>query len=280
MALVDFHMHMGNLFREGYPDAPPLGVEQLVDWMDRNGIELGVLLPLESPEGSWGYFLNEEAVAARNRYPERFIAFMCVDPRYPRAATHIDHFVERHGCRGFGEHVNGLAFDDPLNKIIYAKCNEHRLPLVFEIDSAFCFDEVGLPRLESCLKQFPDIAWVGHGPAFWSAISGDDPRGGYPPGPVTPGGAVDRLLADYDNLYADLSAGSGHNAMARDPEFTLGFIDRHWRKLLWGSDIVGVHQDIPQVAWFRDLELPEMQRDAIGRENARRVLRLDSTPRR
>lgn len=275
MGLVDFHMHMGHLFREGYPHAPPLGVEQLVDWMDRHGIELGVLLPLESPEGSWGYFLNEEAVAARNRYPERFVAFMCVDPRYPRAVEHIDHFVERHGCRGFGEHVNGLAFDDPLDKIIYAKCNEHQLPLVFEIDAAFCYDEVGLPRLESCVQEFPDITWVGHGPAFWSAISGDDPREGYPSGRVTPGGAVDRLLGEYENVYADLSAGSGYNAMARDPEFTQGFIERHWRKLLWGSDIVGVHQDIPQMAWFRDLDLGEKQREAIGRGNARRVLNLD-----
>ena len=128
--MIDFHMHMGNLYREGYPKHPPSTVHQLVDWMDRSGIDIGVLLPLESPEGSWGYFLNEEAVAARNAYPERLIAFLCVDPRYPCAAEHIDYFVEKHGCRGFGEHVNGLSFDDPRNKKIYAKCNEHKLPLV------------------------------------------------------------------------------------------------------------------------------------------------------
>ncbi len=273
--MIDFHVHMGNLFREAYPARPPLTVRQLVDWMDRVGIEVGVLLPLESPEGAWGYFLNEEAVAARNTYPERLIAFLCVDPRYPRAAEHIDYFVEKHGCRGFGEHVNGLAFDDPLNKVIYAKCNEHRLPLVFEINAGLCHDEPGLPRLASCLREFPDVMFVGHGPAFWSAISADDPREGYPTGRVKPGGAVDRLMAEYDNLYADLSAGSGYNAMTRDPEFTQGFLERHWRKLLWGSDIVGVGDPHPQVTWMRTVEIPEAMREAIAGGNARRLLELD-----
>lgn len=272
--MIDFHMHMGNLAREGYPERPPLTVHQLVDWMDRSGITQGVLLPLESPEGSWGYFLNEEAVAARNLYPERLIAFLCVDPRYPEAERHIEYFVEKHGCRGFGEHVNGLAFDDPKNLRLYAKCNEHRLPLLFEISPDLCYDDPGLPKLERCLKEFPQVTWIGHGPAFWSAISADDPRQGYPKGRIKPGGAVDRLLAGYENLYADLSAGSGYNAMSRDPDFTLGFLERHYRKLLWGSDIVFVNQEIPQVSWWRTLKVSKEIRSAIADENARRVLHL------
>ena len=274
--MIDFHVHLGNLYRQGYPDRPPLTVHQLIDRMDREGVDIGVLLPLESPEGSWGYFLTEEAVAARNLYPERLIAFVCVDPRYPCAAEFVDYFVEKHGCTGFGEHVNGLAFDDPLNKVIYAKCDERRLPLVFEINTTLCYDEVGLPRLETCLKEFPNVTWVGHGPAFWTAISAHDPRAGYPNDPVKPGGALDRLLADYDNLYADLSAGSGYNAMTRDPAFTRGFIHRNWRKLLWGTDLVGVGDELPQVQWLRTLEVVPEVRHAIAEGNARRVLGLDS----
>ncbi len=272
--MIDFHMHMGTLFRESYPERHSLGVEQLVNWMDREGIDQGVLLALESPEGGWGYLLSEEVVAARNRFPDRIIPFLCVDPRYPRAEQFIDYFVERHGCQGFGEHVNGLAFDDPLNLRLYAKCNEHALPIVFEISSGYCWDEEGLPRLESCLKAYPRVTFVGHGPGFWSAISADDPREGYPKGPVKPGGAVDRLLADYENLYADLSAGSGYNALTRDPGFTEGFIERHWKKLLWGTDIVAPGQEHPQLAWIRALDAPEEVRYAISEGNARRVLKL------
>lgn len=277
--LIDFHAHIGRLRREAYPEQPPLTPAQLVDRMNRDGIAQAVLLPLESPEGGWGYSLTEDAVAARDEYPERFIAFVCVDPRYPNACEFIEYHVTRNGCRGFGEHVNGLPFDDPLNMAIYEKCDELALPLVFEISSHYCMDDVGLPRLEKCLRAFPNITWVGHGPAWWSAISADDPRGGYPPEPIQPGGALDRLLSEYGHLYADLSAGSGWNAIARDPDFFAGFIGRHWRKLLFGTDIVYPNQDLPQVAWFHQLELSAEMREAIGAGNARRVLSLDSASR-
>jgi hypothetical protein len=273
--MIDFHVHIGNMYRERYPQHSPRSPQQLIDRMNREGIVISVLLPLESPEGSWGYFLTEEAVAARDLYPERLIAFCCVDPRYPLAAEFIEHFVRQRGCKGFGEHVNGLAFDDERNKIIYAKCDEHGLPLVFEISPGLCYDAVGLPRLERCLREFRNVKFVGHGPGFWAAISGDDDgKGGYPKRPIAPGGAVDRLLAEYDNLYADLSAGSGYNAMTRDPEFAAGFIARHWRKLLFGTDCLGPEQPMPQVQWLRGLEVASAAREAIAAGNARRLLDL------
>jgi predicted TIM-barrel fold metal-dependent hydrolase len=277
--MIDFHAHFGNLARERYPEISPLSVHQLVDRMNREGIDLAVLLPLESPEGSWGYLLTEQAVEARNTYPERFIAFLCVDPRYPLAGQFIDHFVQQHGCRGFGEHVNGLAFDHPLNMALYAKCDAYRLPLVFEIDKTrYCHDDVGLPRLERCLRAFPNVKWCGHGPGFWAAISGDDDgQPGYPSGPVAPGGALDRLLAEYDNLYLDLSAFSGYNALTRDPAFTQGFVARHWRRMLLGTDIVHANDRLPILDWLRTLDVPDEIRLAIADANARRVLGIDPT---
>jgi predicted TIM-barrel fold metal-dependent hydrolase len=282
--MIDIHAHFGNLYREGYPERPPLTAHQLVDRMNREGIDVAVLLPLESPEGGWGYLLTEDAVEARRLYPERFIAFVCADPRYPGAPRLIDRFVREHGCMGFGEHVNGLAFDDPLNMRLYAKCDEHGLPLVFESNhNGYCHDEVGLPRLERCLKEFRRVKWCGHGPGFWAAISGgDDGRPGYPKGPITPGGALDRLMAEYDHLYLDLSAMSGYNALTRDPDFTRGFVERHWRRMLFGTDIVGANQDLPIVRWLRDLDVSAEVRQAIADGNARRLLGLasDSTARR
>ena len=274
--MIDFHTHFGNLQRERYPAEPGLTAHQLVDRMNREGIDLAVLLPLESPEGSWGYLLTEEVVQARNLYPERFIAFCCVDPRYPLAEDFIDYYVSRHGCRGFGEHVNGLAFDDPLNLRLYAKCDEHGLPLVFEISKTqYCHDDVGLPRLERCLRDFGRVAWCGHGPGFWAAISGDDDgKPGYPAGPIAPGGAIDRLMAGYDNLYLDLSAHSGYNAMVRDPDFCLGFVERHWPRMLLGTDIVGPNRDMPILRWLRELDIADDVRAAIAGGNARRLLGL------
>jgi len=275
--MIDFHAHFGNFTRVDDPAKPTLGAERLVEIMDREGIDQAVLLPLESPDWGGGYCLTEEVLAARDRDPERFVAFVCADPRYPHALKFIEDCVAHRGCLGFGEHVCGLALDDPLNLRLYGKCDELALPLVFEIARpAICNDTPGLPRLERCLREFGHVKWCGHGPHFWTAISGDDGKFPvpYPGGRVTPGGAIDRLMAEYDNLYLDLSGQSGYNAMTRDPEFTLGFIERHWRKMLFGTDICYANETPPIIKWMRTVPISEVQREAIADGNARRLLGL------
>jgi predicted TIM-barrel fold metal-dependent hydrolase len=274
--MIDFHLHLGNFYRLDYPRILPLTAEALVDKMDREGIDLGVLLPLESPEVG-GYMLTEQAVAARDLYPDRFLAFCCVDPRFPRALEFIDYAVTHWGCVGFGEHLNGLALDDPKNMALYAKCAEHNLPVLFDMNADACWDDPGLPRLERCLQQFPTVPFLGHGPRFWQALSGDDEGCCvlYPPGPVAPGGAVDRLATAYDNLWLDLSARSGYNALTRDPDYAAGFVARHWKKMLLGTDYYAPHHPMLQVQWLRELNVSEEIREAIGAGNARRLLGLD-----
>ena len=55
-------------------------------------------------------------------------------------------------------------------------------------------------------------------------------------GKIVPGGITDRYLADYPNMYGDLSAGSGLNALTRDEDHARQFLKRHQDKLLYGSD--------------------------------------------
>ncbi len=272
--LIDFHVHLGNCFRHEYPRGRRSpSVHGLVEWMDRNEIEMAVLLPLESPEVHvGGYYLSEDAIEDRDLYPERLIAFCCFDPRMRDLPALMDAFIERHGARGFGEALNGLAFDNELNLPIYEKCAEHGIPYLFDMGPTYCRDERGLPRLERMLQRFPQCQFVGHGPAFWTAISGDDPREGYPDGPIEPGGAIDRLMAGHENLWLDMSAGSGHNAMTRDAEFARGFIERHWRRMLFATDYFIVGQSVPNIEWFRSLDISRKQREAIGSGNARRLL--------
>ena len=275
MGIIDFHVHMGNLFRNRYPSIE-LSVHQLIDHMNRHDIDISVLLPCESPEAAPGYFLTQEALRARDIYPDRLIAFVSVDPRMPHSTDQIRIFIDRYGCLGFGELINSLPFDDPLNRGIYAICDEYGLPLVFDMNRTYCWDDPQLTRLERCLKEFPGCKFVGHGPAFWAAISADNEgTGGYPRGPVVPGGPVDRLLGEYENLYADISARSGYNAMTRDPQFTVGFVNRHWHKLLFGSDIMGPGWEVPQLRWLEELDVDRRKKEAIAYGNARRVLGLE-----
>ena len=57
----------------------------------------------------------------------------------------------------------------------------------------------------------------------------------YPTGPINRGGVTDKLRGDYANLFGDLAANSGNNAMSRDAAFTADFLRRHQDKLIFGS---------------------------------------------
>jgi predicted TIM-barrel fold metal-dependent hydrolase len=95
----------------------------------------------------------------------------------------------------------------------------------------------GYPRFDKILNAYPKTIFVGHADLFWAHISADVPTDrGYPTGPIKPGGLTDRWLSDFPNLYADMSANSGNNALARDPAFSRDFISRHRGKLIFGSD--------------------------------------------
>jgi predicted TIM-barrel fold metal-dependent hydrolase len=125
-------------------------------------------------------------------------------------------------------------------------------------------------NLERALAACPDTIFIGHAPGFWREISGDaanDPAA-YPQGPVIPRGKLYRLFNTYPNLYADLSAGSGRRALARDPKHALAFIERYQDRLLFGRDIYGGELD----ETLKTLELPETILTKIHSENALRLM--------
>src|SRR5262249_43277234 len=102
----------------------------------------------------------------------------------------------------------------------------------------------------------------------------------YPKGRVTPGGLTDRYLSDYANMYGDLSAASGLNALTRDEEFARDFLTRHRQKLLFGSDCsAGAGGGPPGLGAqimgaCRRLEADRQIEGQLLCENAKRVFRL------
>jgi predicted TIM-barrel fold metal-dependent hydrolase len=85
----------------------------------------------------------------------------------------------------------------------------------------------------------------------------------------------------YPNLWADLSAGSGHNAITRDPAFGIEFLDRFQDKLLFGTDVLRHDQteaDVPIVGLMRRLlaegHLTPAAHAKLARGNAERLLGL------
>ena len=180
------------------------------------------------------------------------------------------------GARGFGEHKPGVPFDDPRNLRVFAACQEVGLPVLFHLDSQRNTDRPGLPGLEKVLRETPECVFIGHGPGWWASISGDaSDLGGYPKGPVTPGGAIDRLMQNYPNIYGELSAGSGANSILRDLEFGREFLIRRQDRVLFGTDFLSPGQEVPQFELFEErLNLPANVRDLVLRENAKRLIDL------
>jgi hypothetical protein len=277
--LIDAHTHLGRLRHED----PGLTPEMLLRRMDASGIDRAVVLAVESPEELDYYVPTAQVVSwcagaggrlvplcgcdPRHRYPGRF------DP-YPVLAEHV-----ATGCRGLGENLCGLPIDDPLQRRVYDACARLRLPVLLHIDHHINRDGPGLPGLERLLRDYPEVTFIGHAQSFWREISADCPPEGpaYPKGPVVPGGRVDELLSTYPNLMADLSAGSGHNALSRDVAHALDFLERHRDRLLFGTDVLAQAQDLPIVPFFRDLTLSPEAREAISWRNAARVFRIDVT---
>jgi predicted TIM-barrel fold metal-dependent hydrolase len=127
-----------------------------------------------------------------------------------------------------------------------------------------------IDAFERVIRAMPGVTFIGHGPGWWREISGsaaEDPPG-YPKGPVAPGGKLPRLLAEYPNVYADLSAGSGLNALTRDAEAGRRFVDDHSRKLLYGTDCY----DTKHIDHLRSLELPGEVLRAITHGNAASII--------
>lgn len=275
---IDMHTHIGT-YTNGNKE---LTAKSLVEWMDEHNIEKSVVLPLVSPESTTYLQLPDAAIKAAKEFPDRLIPFCSIDPRaivrggLEGLVQIIQKYVDQ-GAKGFGEHKVGLDFDDPLMMRVYEACQEVGIPLLFHIDNIRGKDKPGLPRLENAVRSFPELDFIGHGPGWWASISGlDDQKalGGYPKGKVLPGGAIDRLMDKYPNIYGDLSAGSGSNAISRDLEFGREFLIRRQDRICFGTDYLQPGQHVPQFEVFQNMDLPADVRQKVYRGNAERVLQL------
>ncbi len=204
----------------------------------------------------------------------------------------FSHLLEEYtarGCKGLGELLPKMDFDDPRCLNLYRQAGTFGLAVLFDMQDRptgyGLRDHFGLPRLDRALRLCPETIFIGHGPTFWAEISGEVPRDnrcGYPEGPVAPGGAVPRLMRKYPNLWADISAGSGDNALTRDPDFGVEFLDEFQDRLMFGSDSCK-RSDVDSV-WMtvdliRDLRenrrLSEEAREKLKWRNATELLGLD-----
>jgi len=289
--LIDIHTHTSRprALAEalGRPFIDPAG---LIDLLDKNGIDKAIVLPLVSPECQTDYVTSQQVLDICAEYPDRFVPFCCLDGRMASNSEKANlrpvlQFFKDAGCKGVGEYITNVAFDDPMQMNLFRQVAEEELPLTFHIAPEprghyGCFDDLGLPRLEKVLKACPDLKMLGHSQPFWAEISADvtdETRRGYPEGKVTPGRLVE-LMRECPNLYGDLSAGSGFNAISRDPEFGYAFLEEFQDRLLFGTDFAWPKQTAGIVPYFQKLRdeslIPAPAYEKIAWGNADRLLGL------
>ena len=183
----------------------------------------------------------ERVKAIQAKYPNRFVWAASTDITKPDAAEVLTKAV-KDGAVGFGEIKFHVEADGPELRKMYALAGELNVPILVHFQEVQHYDgegvfSTGFKRFEAMLKAYPKTTFIGHADAFWANVSADYANQvAYPSGPIKRGGITDKLLGDYANLFGDLSANSGNNALSRDPDFTADFLARHQNKLAFGSD--------------------------------------------
>lgn len=286
---TDCHTHIslpdadGLLARLG---REPFSADDLLRRMDAEGIDRSVVLPADSPESAYvGIATTPDVLRATRPHRDRLIPFCCVDPRAQHNSPTGDLGAllagwQEAGARGVGEVTANIPLDDPRMVNLCRHAGALGLPVLIHVAHQVGevygpADDLGLPRLEHLLQACPETHLIGHAQSFWAEISGDltaDQRGSYPTGPVTPG-RLHHLLSRYDNLHADLSAGSGYNAMNRDPDHGKAFLKQFSHKLIVGTDRFAPSHAVPPIlAFVREAGLSEAELAAIENDNLERLL--------
>jgi uncharacterized protein len=237
--IIDIHQHTNYSNRTN---------AQLIAHQRTMGVTHTILLPAGSPvqrpstndgkyNGLGGVSAggNESVLAVARQYPDEYSFGANEVTDLPGAVAEIAKYLEL-GAKIIGEQKFSLPLDSEESQKLYALAADAGVPILLHLQHGTY--NLGIERLPKMLEKYPKTIFIGHAQTWWANIdkSHADQTVLYPKGKVTPGGLTDRYLADYPNMFADMSAGSGLNALTRDEEHTPGFLDRHQNKILYGSD--------------------------------------------
>jgi predicted TIM-barrel fold metal-dependent hydrolase len=278
---VDFHTHIGEVksFSPRLKGWVRVGVEDLLSYMGERGVERAVVLSLPPDSDPYAKVVsNRRLLEAVEPHAGRLVPFCCPNPLNARAAPLFKRMVGE-GCRGLGELKVQLRIDDPRVVKLLKAAESLGVPALVHIEEGPLFNYCyGVDKLEDVLKLAPDLKLVVHGPGWWRHVSAEPGTEAYPKGPVKGEGLVHRLLRRYDNLYADISASSGLNALARDPEHARRFLEEFQDRVVFGTDFPCLSEegqfgsDGAHLRLIGSLQLPERAARKILRENAEKLL--------
>lgn len=280
--IIDIHQHTGYQGR---------AAAQLLAHQRKMGITTTILLPAGHSVnyGSTHYGVsnglqaqvtpNEASYQMAQQYPREFLFGANEVPDVPGAVQEIEKYLKL-GAPVIGELKFNVECDSPEMQKIYELAQAYEVPVIMHWQHKMF--NWGFERFHKILEKYPKVNFLGHAQTWWANIDKNhaDQNMLYPKTKVTPGGITDRLLQNYPNMYADMSAGSGLGALTRDEEHAREFLKRHQDKLVYGSDcadIVGegeACQGAMMLATIRRLAPSKKIERKLLYENARTLFKL------
>jgi len=236
--IIDIHQHIHYHSRTD---------EQLLAHQRAMGITKTILLPAGRPANSasthQGASNGLEADAGGNAecycfakdHKKEFLFGANAVPDAKDAISEIEKYLKL-GAVVIGELKFGVDCDAPEMQKIYQLAQAYDVPVLMHWQhKRYNYD---FERFYKMLEKYPRVNFIGHAQTWWANIDKNhtDQSVLYPKQSVTPGGITDRYLSDYANMFGDLSAGSGLNALTRDEDHAKDFLERHQDKLIYGSD--------------------------------------------
>ncbi|MCL4459433.1 MAG: amidohydrolase family protein [Chloroflexi bacterium] len=163
--IIDCYCHVW----KASPQAPEvfmhkaLTPEDVIAEMDRHRIDMQVLCPLgQDPD-------NDYIVECVQKYPNRFIGFMEVNPRDPKATQIIRHYAREYGMKGLKLHPTMMGHpiaSHPLMDPIFEACSEVGIAIYGHCMHDFWVNPLSY---EEMARTFPDVSVIlGHMGILWS----------------------------------------------------------------------------------------------------------------
>lgn len=286
--IIDAHNH---------PDWHGYNFERFVANMDEFGIAKTWLLSWVSPADEYDPYFHDIipggvlgstdgpipfscCLTYQQRAADRFVLGYAPDPRRPGAVDKMRAAIDIYGVRACGELKLRMMYDNPDAIALFQFCATRQVPVTVHIDypipSSGNFPRSnywyggGIAAFERALQQCPDTVFLGHAPGFWAHISAGEQFDSdyYPSGPVQSGGLLPAMLRKYPNLYGDISANSGRNALSRDAKFGREFVLEFQDRLLYARDYFdNQHQEL-----LEQMELPDEVLEKILITNAEKLI--------
>ena len=268
--IIDIHQHTDYVGRSD---------EALIAHQAKMGITKTVLLPAGSRYGlEAGASGNDRCLELVRRYPDKFTMFANEVPYDDNFAEVVEKYLKL-GAIGIGEQKFFVDMMGPVIDKIATVAQANGVPVLLHFQHERY--NVNYGHFHRVLAKYPRVNFIGHAQNFWANVDAKQEQEIlYPKWKVTSGGWTDRYLRDYPNMFADLSAGSGLNAMTRDVEQAREFVKRHVDKLIYGSDCndsMGVGPKCSgsqQIAMMRKLAPDASALRKIFELNAKKVMKV------